>query len=305
MTDTQIVLLIIIISTFISIVYLTAGFVKKSGEMKISGIIMLLAPPVGVLFYSGHYVAMKLLRGDGELDLEDVTFSKKRRNRILNPIVEEEMQSVPLEELFIVASDTEKRKYLLAELKKEDVVPDYGIIAKALDNDDVETSHYAAAAITNVKATFENGIRIFDNDYHRRKNDLEFVREYADYVLSFLRSGILAEIEKRKYSYLLINILTSTEHPESFLTDRDYVNIVDEAIKTGDFSIAEKWAKFAFSLSENENTYLSLLKIFYVTHQNEDFFEMIEKLKKSDIPLSHNGLALVRFFLKSTPVPNN
>lgn len=301
MTDIQIVILIIIVSTFISILYLTVGFIKKSGEMKISGIIMLLSPPVGVLFYSGQYVALKLIRGDGELDLEDVTFSKKRRNRILNPIVEEEMQTVPLEELFIVASDTEKRKHLLAELKKEDAISDYGIIAKALDNDDVETSHYAAAAITNVKATFENGIRLFDNDYHRKKDDMEFVREYADYVLSFLRSGILAEIETRKYSYLLINILTGTEHPESFLTERDYVNIVDEAIKTGDFSIAEKWAKFAFSLSENESTYLNLLKTFYVTNRREDFFDTLEKLKKSDIPLSHNGLEVVRFFLKAKP----
>lgn len=298
MTNLQIVILIISMSTLISVVYLIVAFINKSIEMKINGVIMLFSPPAGLVYYFGQFMIQLLSRKDREMQLDDIGFSKERHNRVSSPDIELEMQTMPLEEILLVSDNSEKRRYLLSELKKEYII-NYGTIVKALDNDDPEVSHYAASAITSAKAEFENDIRDFDNRYNRNKGDLELIRHYADYVYSYIKSGILDPMEIRKYSFLFINILTGVESPEKFLTELDYTNIVNESIIVNDFTIAEHWADFAHKLFENESTYMNLLKIYYYTNRTEQMLKTLDDMKKTDLLLSYEGLSLVRFFIKT------
>jgi hypothetical protein len=216
---------------------------------------------------------------------------------MLMPNVEAEIQAAPLEEILLVSTTADKRKLLLAELKK-DYIKNYTAIAKAFDNEDHETSHYAAAAVTNAKSGFENDIREFDSRYHRDQDNLDLVRAYSDYVLSYLRCGILDRMEMKKYSYLYINLMAAVKTPETFMTEHDYGNIVGETIYVGDYQAAQRWAETALNAVESESSYLGLLKVYYHTGRSNEFFELLERLKKSDVALSHEGLELVRFFIK-------
>lgn len=296
MTSMQIIFIIISISTMLSIIYLIFAFVKNHPDKKINGFIMLFCPFAGLVYFAGQFIIYKLINKEKMMQLDDIGFSKARHNRIANPDMELETQAVPLEEIFLISSNNDKRKHLLSELKK-DYISNYGIIIKALDNDDPETSHYAASAITNAKAGFENDLREFDRKYTRNMDDLKLVRMYADYVHDYLQSGILDQIEEKKYKYLLINLLTNASPSEEFLNERDYMNIVNEAISVKEFTIAEHWAEAAHEKLGNESTYLNLLKVYYNTNRIEQFFELLNDMKKSNIPLSHNGLSLVRFFI--------
>lgn len=301
MTNNQIAFMLIAISLVISIVYILYAFIKKSKEMIIKGFIMFLCPPAGTVYYLGQYLMSKILKQDGEINLDEVGFSKERHNRILSPDVESELQLVPLEEIFIVSDYAEKRKRLLLELKKE-YITNYGSIIKALDNDDAETSHYAASAITNAKAGFENDIRAFDIIYDKNNTDLALVRDYSDYVLKYINSGILDAVEARKYRYLYINLLTGVKTPEDFLTEQDYSNFVTQAVLVGEMITAEKWAEYSHRMYPGESSYLSILMVYYYTNKIERFFTTLDELKKSDIMLSSKGLSLVRFFMKANYV---
>jgi hypothetical protein len=297
------VLCIIAANTVICACYLAVAFWKKSPQMKISGFIMLLTPPAGAIYFLGQYILMIIWSRENQIQLEDISFSKERRSRVLSPDEESEIQSAPLEEVFLVSTSADRRKKLLFELKKESIAT-YAAIKKAYDNDDPETSHYAASAISSVKTEFQNKIREFDSQYARDSQNTGLIREYSDHVLEFFKSDTLEDMEMKKYSFLYLNLMTPMDNAPGFLTGDDYVNIVNEAISVGEYGTAEYWAELSFAAEESERNYLSLLKVYYCISRPDKFFLTLGKLKKSDVLLSERGLALVRFFgFPPTPPP--
>jgi hypothetical protein len=180
------------------------------------------------------------------------------------PDMQAELQAAPLEEALLVSPASDKRRLLLSELKK-DYIRNYRAIAKALGNEDPETAHYAAAAIANAKSQFENDIREFDGKYHRDRNNPALVRAYSDYVLGYLRCGILSKMEARKYSYLYLGLLDAVPK-----TEDDYVSLVDEAVSVGDYQTALRHA-------EDSKSNLNLLKVYYCTGRGKEFLKLLEE----------------------------
>jgi hypothetical protein len=186
------------------------------------------------------------------------------------PDVHAELQAAPLEEVLLVSPPPDKRRLLLAELKKEHIA-NYSAIAKAFDNEDSEVAHYAAAAVASAKSEFENDIREFDGKYHRDKDNPALIRAYADYVLSYLQCGILSRLEMRKYSYLYLNLLDNFPKNQD-----DYQNLVAQAINVKDYRIALRHA-------EASGSPLNLLKVYYYTGRREEFFKTLEALEDSEL----------------------
>ena len=282
---------LLIANSLISLFFLIFAIIKSDKELMINSLIMLLTPPVGVVCYIGQYLVRKLSRKPKEIPLDEVGFLKDRHDRIIEPDVESEMQAVHLEELFLVSANADKRKRLLNELKKESTI-NYGAISKALDNEDPESAHYAAAALANAKSEFENELRDYDNLYNRDKENTKLCRDYANRVKDFLDSGILTGIELKRYNYLICNLLTTL--PQH--TAHDYDLIVTSAIFNNEYEIAGKWALEFHHNETCEKSYLHLLKIYYETGLKENFRTLLAELKKSDIDLSEEGLNLVRFY---------
>jgi hypothetical protein len=298
------VYIIIGINTLFALFFYLMGLANSRSEMKFIAGVMLLTPPVGVICYIGQYLIRTLSFKPKQIPLDEVGFDKSRRDRLSEPDVEAEMQAVPLEELFLISSDADKRKGILTELKKESAI-NYGAVAKALDIDDPESSHYAAAALANAKAEFENELRDFDNRYTREPKNEKLCREYAARVRDFLDSGILAGVELKRYHYLNINLLSSIKKNEKPLEPEDYGFIVKSAFYNKEFGMAEEWALEGHEAKQLEMSYLNLLKIYYDTGRNTDFFATLLSLKQSDVELSETGLNLVRFFAaaRKTLVP--
>ncbi len=97
MRHLQITFLVVAAHTAIACVCLVAAFIKKSPVMKYSSIVMLLTPPVGVFYFWGCEAVFWLLKKNTNLQLEDISFSKARHNRVDRPDVERELQVIPLE----------------------------------------------------------------------------------------------------------------------------------------------------------------------------------------------------------------
>jgi len=116
------VIIILSINTNIALFFLIKGFVTSSPDLKIMGIVMFLTPPVGVVCYIGQYFIRRFSRKPKEIALDEVGFDKTRRERVSEPDIEAEMQAVPLEELFLISADADKRKGILTELKKESAI---------------------------------------------------------------------------------------------------------------------------------------------------------------------------------------
>ena len=292
-----IVIIIVIVHSLISILFMIKAYAARESELKLMSVVMFLTPPIGVIVQTGQYLIRKLSRKPQEIPLGEVGFDKGRRGRLIEPDVEAEMQAVPLEELFLISTDADKRKHLLGELKKEKLV-NFGTISKALDNKDPESAHYAAAALASAKADFENELREFDNKYNRKKEDEKLCREYAGRVRAFLDSGILTNIELKRYHYLVINLLTGIPGNGGILCHDDYNDIVKSALFNQEYEVAKKWALECQSVSASETSFLNLLTIYYDTGLKEEFKKTLDDLKNSDFDLTEDGLDLVRFFIK-------
>jgi hypothetical protein len=302
MSVSMIVTIVLIsINTLVAIFFLIKGLVTKQTELILMGLVMLLTPPIGVLCYVGQYLIRTLSRKPKMIPLDEIGFDKTRHERITEPDVEAEMNAVPLEELFLISTDADKRKGLLTELKKESAI-NYGAVAKALDNDDPESSHYAAAALANAKAEFENELRDFDNRYGLDQKNDKLCREYAKRVRDFLDSGILAGVELKRYHFLNMNLLSSIKQNDKPLFPEDYNFIVKSAFYNKEYDLAEKWALEGHEKKKLEVSFLNLLKVYYDTGRSSDFFNTLDELKKSDVELSEEGLNIVRFFVRPRKV---
>ena len=120
---------------------------KGAPEYIMKTVVMLLCPVVGVLFFSAAWVKVRFF-SFGNLDLSDVEFGKKKSKIRVKADEERERNIVPIEESILV-SDTEKMRANMINVLLGATDDSLSSIALALNSDDSEVAHYAAAMLQN------------------------------------------------------------------------------------------------------------------------------------------------------------
>jgi len=128
----------------------------------------------------------------------DYIKDKNRVDYIEGIDFEKEINIVPLEDSLIFNEDKIKRSYLIHILKKDFVSHIKGL-KKALENDDTETSHYAAAALMEIKNQFELMIQSAGKRYERDKDDVSVLQEYIDILKKYLNSDVPDKVDYFRY----------------------------------------------------------------------------------------------------------
>ena len=293
-----IILGIIIINTVIAIIYMfIMWFAKRQPHVFLRGVTMLLCPVVGICCYFFCFL-FEMLFPKGNVDYDNLSMDKRKKEFLETVDREHEMEVLPLEEVLTVSVAKDRRRAMLNMLKM-DISEKLSLVRKAVENDDSETSHYAAAALTDVFNQFNlqlNDIQVkYDSDRSDKKTNVEFL----DIVLRILNSGGLLGVEETKYYYMYINLVLNLEtyHPEA-ITETYYAMMVNALEKVGKIQEAEKWAKKSLECQPDvEQSYLNVMYIKYILGKEEDFEEVLKKLTGSNIALSQKGLDIVRFWL--------
>lgn len=289
---------IIIINTLIAILYMIImWFVKRQPHVFLRGVTMLLCPIVGILCYFFCFL-FELMFPKGNVDYDNLSMDKSKKEFLETVDKENEMEVIPLEEVLTVSVAKDRRRAMLNMLKM-DISEKLSLVRKAVENDDSETSHYAAAALTDVFNQFNlqlNDIQVkYDSDRTDQKTNIEFL----DIVLRILNSGGLLGVEETKYYYMYINLVHNLEkyHPEA-ITETYYAMMVSALERVGKIQDAEEWAEKSLERQpEAEQSYLNVMYIKYILGKEEDFKEVLKKLTGSSIALSQKGLDIVRFWL--------
>lgn len=274
-------------------------------------LIMLLCPLVGPFFCYVSWLIRKVFFRRLHIDREDVTFSREQRKLATMEDYEESIALVPMEEAYLVANYDDRRKALLNKLKM-DYDDNTMMIMQAVENEDVETAHYAASAIMHVNSAYTKNLRELSYQYEKNPADEELVRAYADYVLRYVESGILSALERQRYVFLyldLIKVIAKRSYDQPVekddqmrsqdyrLVENDYHNAVNYYLEFHDGHEALKWCGRCMErFPMREQSYLNYLKSYYRLGMTEEFNEMLNALQASDIFLSDKGLDLIRFF---------
>ena len=107
---------------------------------------MVLCPVIGPLFFfMGQLFYLLVFWRD--VDLADVIFSKERVRTRMKADEERERDIIPLEEAILVNEKKDLRMVMMNVIK-EDIRNSLASITLALDSEDSEASHYAAAVLS-------------------------------------------------------------------------------------------------------------------------------------------------------------
>lgn len=314
--DEYIFLIVLVVNLIVSVIYLLAGVfifvpVRASlaekngteilydnrGTYVIRFFEMILCPVIVPLFFlMGHLFYLFVFWRDA--NLADVIFSKKRVKTNQKADVEVERNIIPLEEALLVNEKKDLRT-VFVNVMREDIRNSLASITLALDSEDSETSHYAAAVLSDEL----NKFRIFVQKQLlriREEDDpgTECEETLVDYMDNILKQHIFSEHEQRKF----VDQMAETaellyEKDASRITIKRYEALCLRLLEIKDHVNVEKWClRMEEQYPDELPTYTCKLKLYFARQDREAFFQTLETLRKSDIVIDRETLELIRIF---------
>lgn len=317
--DERIFLIILLANLIISLLYLLSGILiavparqaaaQEEGKGKtevlydnrrtylIRFLVMLLCPVIAPLFFCmGHLVYIIVFWK--EVDLADVIFSKERVKTRMKADEERERDIIPLEEAILVNEKKDLRMVMMNVIK-EDIRNSLASITLALDSEDSEASHYAAAVLSDELNKFRLYVqRLWRQIQEEKPDETECEEMLLDYMDNILKQHIFSSHEQRKFVCILEETAESLYGKDiSGMSLKRYEEVCLRVLEVKDFQNSEKWCRrMAEHFPEDLSAYTCRLKLYFARQDRKAFFETLDALKKSNVVIDSETLELVRIF---------
>ncbi|MCL4378198.1 MAG: hypothetical protein M1409_07460 [Actinobacteria bacterium] len=208
---------------------------------------------------------------------------------------EKEINIIPIEDSLSFDDNKSKREYLIYILKKGFGSHINGL-KKAIKSKDTETSHYAAAALTEIKKQFEVLIQSASEEYIENKDNFEAIKKYVDVLKKYLKSSLADRFDYEdyleKYSAALGRLLLKDHTNENYFTDKIYADI-----EIGDYKSAFKLCEQFYNYFPNsEKPLIALLKFYFITGNYELFEKILSTLKNKKIEYGGHSENIIKFW---------
>jgi hypothetical protein len=222
---------------------------------------------------------------------------EQRERSIFKEDVEKERNVVPIEDALIL-NENKVRRTMLLNLLKEESIQNIETIKFALENEDSETSHYAATAIMELKRKLLNSMQLLDLQVDENPNDIKVLSTYKEVIKQYINSGFLDEktLLKNKYNYstILERLIEIEPNVESYFVEK-----ISCDLTLAEFSTARHYCDLFVRLHPNcEDAYFMDMQIHYLMKNSEGFENSLNQLRSSSVRLSPVGLSKLRFWLQ-------
>lgn len=306
-------LVIVILNTIVCVLFVLWGYFQqlyeedsllKQSQMTMPGyyiqaFVMFLCPVIGPIFFiSAQIIYAYFFRESA--DLTDVIFGK---DKVVAPRkAEEEIEKnrVPLEEALAI-SDRQSLRGLMLDVVRGDVQKSLSSINLALNSEDSETSHYAATVMRDTLNDFRQRSQEL---YNAMKEDYVEPELYAceliESMFEILNQEVFPEMEQRTFVNMMDEACTFLYKDEEFREKItcEYVEWVALLLlKLKNYERVRFWCDVALEMFPTElSTYTMQLKLFFSCEDKENFFRVLEDLKKADVVIDRETLELIRTF---------
>ena len=296
--DLRTVLFLLIVNLIGAIIYLILHL--KKGDRKrgvVNAAMFLIFPIVGEVFMFlawGMGEVIKILKDQG-LNMQELSFSKKRMKLLTDGDIEKELNTVPIEEALIVADRKEKRSTFIDVLKSDDYENMMGQIHEAVENDDMEVSHYAAAFVTDSVAKFKKK----EAEFRKKVDDegsLDDLVEYVRFMEENLKPELFSIVELKVYVELMDKaaFILYEKDPDR-LNDGTMTQIVELWELIGDDEKIQPWIARARVRFRNSLECFKLCARYYFRHGDRDNLkEIMNEIKRYSVPLDSEALGWIR-----------
>lgn len=262
-------------------------------------LLMIAIPFLGIIYILSIYLFKAFIKSDNGNYLIDKENEYDRNISLL--IREAELKNkkdlIPIEDALNLNDHNIKRN-LVIEMLKEDSYKYLEFLLKALKDEDSETSHYAATAITQLKSKLTVAIQDMEVEYYKNSKNKEVSKEYIKSLKECIDSNLIGEKERTRltYSYKLAleNYIRDIEDDENYLNELIKIYI---DIKNYDKAIIYSY-KYIKTFIKSYKPYMFLLEVYYILNDKKNFDKVIKSLRESDIKLDKEGLDILRFWIE-------
>lgn len=297
--DFRLIVLILLINTFLTVMYLIIHLRKHQWKKGLLlSIFMLLVPVVGPLYLMlGELLrAIQMSFGDLDINMAELSFSKKRIPQVVEADTEKERNVVPLEEALLVSGRNDKRQTFM-EAVKGGSVDDLNVIRDAVADHDPEIAHYAASYMTDMlarvkgrestlRSAFENNMTVLTCD------------NYMRHLRHALSMGIFEGAEHRKYLERLENAyLWKLENAPQDCAVWDMTVLMRQWLLLHDMDKAKQWfAQIRPRCYEDLDALKACATYYYSSHNRDALLEILSEVCSSPLELDNEALEWIRFF---------
>lgn len=308
-------LVILIINTLIAAGYLIwglfiqpsrplAGKDRESQPLSPTGywfkaIVMFLCPVVGVIFFAAAQLLYAVF-WKSEVSLEDVIFGKDKVRVQRKADEERERNRVPMEEALAVC-DRDSMRTLMMDVVRGDVQKTLAKISEALNSEDTETSHYAATVLRDALNDFRQQSQELYNEMQRdEEHRIEYAGVLIEYMNEVLCQDVFPDLEQRNFVGMMedaCSTLYATKEGREHLLCEYMEWLCMRLLGLKEYEHIKLWCDRLTELYPQElSTYTVQLKLYFSMQDKARFFEVMDRLKKSDIVIDRDTLDLIRVF---------
>ncbi|UQW97906.1 hypothetical protein M2M59_02555 [Rummeliibacillus sp. G93] len=208
---------------------------------------------------------------------------------------EKELNVIPIKEALVINDFATRRKLMLDVLKK-DTMQYIDVIKMAVLNEDSETSHFAVAAVMEVKRKLSLSLQRFSVEFEKNQQDTTVARSYAQVVKEYMASGFLDDQTLKKYKYIYIQAVgILIEHGQG--EPEIYEEKMRVEMELHEYQEAEKTGlQYLEAYPLQEEPYLFLMEYYYRTKSKMKMQEILDELMNSTIQFSNRALTVVRYW---------
>ena len=297
----RIVLIILAVNILVVLIYVIAGYLRKK-EKKFSiamkAMVMLLCPVVGAVFLALGELFFRLFFAQA-MDLDDVIFSKDRVKTYLHPDEERERNLVSVEEALAI-TDKENLRELMLNVVRGDVRNSLASLSMALNSEDSETAHYAASVLQDILNDFRANVqKRYQEILQGSDNRVLLAAELIDYMNQVLEQKVFTGLEQKSMTDLMEQVceILYKEDKEKMMSSH-YEAVSMRLLDVRDYEKCRKWSeRAAVQYPGVLSSYTCRLKLYFSCEDRENFFQVLDELKKSNIVIDNETLEMIRVFL--------
>jgi hypothetical protein len=299
--ELRLVLYILLANAIISLAYSIIIFNK--GE-KTKGFLMLLftllCPVIALAFLLISWLSRKFVYSK-KIDRDYLSFSTDKRQVLDSPDFEKEINVVSIEEALIISGTQDKRRVIL-DVLKEDSNRSITMLANALEDEDSETSHYAASMLADVKSDFKVTVQQMNERLQQFPNDEEIILLILNYINGFIEKKILDEIEEvtyiEQYEQLMNHLY---EINKDAITGILYRQAIAHLLFAKRSNEAVIWAERSLDQYPKDlDVYKGNLKLYYEIGNRDMFFRVLSQMKESSMDYDSQSIDLMKFYSKES-----
>ncbi|WNC13903.1 hypothetical protein [Brevibacillus brevis] len=209
--------------------------------------------------------------------------------------LQKETSIVPIEEALLL-NDFRTRRRIVLDMLKDNSLDLASFLAKAVRNEDSETSHYAVTAMLELKRQMMAELQRAAVAAEQKPDDIHVLQRYAEIVKQSIENGLFDPETERTYSLLQADVLERLIAQDNCM-EEVFIDKIDCEIRLGRYEKAEEASKrFIQENPQSEMAFYMAMKLYYTLRAGTKFNEVLESLKRSTVKVSPRTLQLIRYW---------